>query len=120
MTKFYWFNIQLGNDFEFGRGVYAPWVCLVLDDEGRILWENCHPTETDANGNPKTIWTKQPDGFDFLRKKEIVDYVNKNPDIIQEKVLESYDFKEAVHLYGVFSIYCYECFDSEGENFFPS
>lgn len=115
--KYYWFNIKLGRDFRHGPGVYAQWVCLVMDENGKILWENCHPTETDNWGNPKIIWTEEPDGFSFDYKDEIVPYVKENPEKVKQCVLDSFEYEESIHLWKHYSIWCYECFDSEGDNF---
>ena len=111
MTKYYWFNIQLGRNFKYGAGVYAQHVNLVLDDKGKILWEN-YDKET-----RKEIWSEKPTNIGFDRKDEIVKFVSENPKIVEEAVLDSYKYREQMPLWKDFSVWCHECFDSDGDNF---
>ena len=109
MKRNYWFNIKLGNDFEMGPGVYASWVNLVMDENGKILWENCSDDGTD-----RLIWTPEPDNIGFEFKDEHTRFVRENPGKVREAVLQSYEFGGYVHLWDRFSVYCHECYDEKG------
>ena len=113
--NWYWFNIKLGHDFKYGPGVYAQWVNLAMSDESEILWEDCHPTETDAYGNPKVVWNPEPLNLGFEYKDEIVPFVKENPEKVRDAVLYSYEYEESVHLWKHYSVYCHNCYDEDGK-----
>lgn len=112
--KSYWFNIKLGKDFEDGPGIYAPWVNLVLLEDGKILWEAFDEDHYRKTGEDRIIWAEEPMGIGFDHKDEVVGYVRANPEKVARAVADSFENGEFAPLFGKFSVWCHGHYDVDG------
>lgn len=109
--KFYWFNLG------WTHGAVSQWMTFVMDEDGNILWQDYDMDNLDKWGQPKEIWVKEVPNVSFDYKDEYIDLIENHAERVQKAVLESYEFEETVPVSRHLEAWCYNCFDSEGDNF---